>query len=292
MMASELDIDGLQAWIGRTERREDRITPAGVEAMAATLDRDCVPGSGAPLPPLWHWAFFTPRARRSDMGADGHPRLGGFMPPIPLPRRMWAGGRLRFVKPLMVGDAVTRETEILKIACKDGKEGPLVFVTLAHRFSTAQGIAIEEEQDLVYRTPPAQTGSTTIARQGNAVRAADWRDPLSLDSVTLFRYSALTFNAHRIHYDAPYATAVEGYPGLVVQGPLIATLLAERLGARRAGCLATFEFRGLRPLFVDEMAQFCGDPAADGKEGFELWAERPDGSVAMSASATMSVGQT
>lgn len=206
------------------------------------------------------------------------------MPPVPLPRRMWAGGRLRFLAPLRLGETVRRETEILKVSLKTGRQGALVVVTLRHTLSGKRGVAIEEEQDLVYRE---SGGEAPPAPPPASPQVASWRDEAIPDPALLFRYSALTFNAHRIHYDAAYATGVEGYPGLVVHGPLTATLLADRLAAHFEGPLTAFSFRGVRPLFVGAPVALCGRPQNGGPGVFELWAETPEGAVAMSATASV-----
>jgi 3-methylfumaryl-CoA hydratase len=283
-----IDLDRLREWIGRTESATDRIEPGHAAALAATFDHDRRPEAGDPLPPLWHWAFFRPVARTSEIGHDGHPRLGGFMPPIPLPRRMWVGGRLTFHRPIRVGDELIRRTTITDLTAKSGRNGQLIFLTLRHEITTPQGPAVTEEQDLVYRE--AALASTPAAAPDTSEEPgpradADWRDRLVPDPVLLFRYSALTFNAHRIHYDLAYARQEEGYRGLVVHGPLTATLLAGHLSAHRPGRLAAFSFRGLQPLFCGEELALCGKSAADG--GFDLWAETPSGAPAMSATATL-----
>ncbi len=232
-------------WIGRTETREDRLDPRLLLGMAATL--------GVPLPlslpPLWHWMLFQDWVMPDRIGPDGHPKRGGFLPPVhDLPRRMWAGGRVVFhAAPIRADDRVTRTSTILSVQEKAGGTGRLVFVTVRHVVEGPAGKALEEEQDLVYR-----------AAEGAAVKPAepapDWPGALVTalvpDAVMLFRYSALTGNGHRIHYDHPYVTAVEGYPGLVVHGPLQATLMAAHaLAAAPGRRLARFAFRGRRPAF-------------------------------------------
>ncbi|HEU0220804.1 MAG TPA: MaoC family dehydratase N-terminal domain-containing protein [Paracoccaceae bacterium] len=266
------------------------LTPDRAEAVAATLDRDRAPRMGEALPPLWHWTYFTPKAPLSALGVDGHPKLGGFMPPVPLPRRMWVGGRLRFVSPLRAGDRAVRTTEIRDVTAKVGKAGALVFVTLRHEVSTESGPAIVEEQDLVYRearTPGAAATDEPQPPRPDERAPAEWRDPLVPGPVLLFRYSAVTFNAHRIHYDEAYAREEEGYPGLVMHGPLTATLLVERLMQRTSGALTEFSFRAVRPLFGNRPMALCGNPVEPGR--FDLWAETPDGQTAMSAQATISL---
>lgn len=280
-----IDIEHLRGWIGRSETQRQQIAAEPAAALAATLDHDRGPASGEALPPLWHWIYFTPRARQSDLGVDGHPKLGGFMPPVPLPRRMWAGGRLVFNAPILIGDYVERTSEIIGVEGKQGSQGDLVFVTVAHRLSTPRGLAIEEEQDLVYRAPGGPISMPAAHSPAEPAPAA-WRDPAVPGPALLFRYSALTFNAHRIHYDLPYAREEEGYPGLVVQGPLTATLLADRLAAHVRGRLARFAFRGRAPLFAGSPMSLCGQPG-EAPGDYALWAEGPDGGPAMTADATV-----
>jgi 3-methylfumaryl-CoA hydratase len=275
---SGIDMDRLGRWIGRSETATDRLDRSQAARLALTLDCDRVPADGDILPPLWHWAFFPPRVPQSGLGADGHPERGGVLPPVPLPRRMWAGGRLTFVAPLRIGEAVTRETEVVGLTEKRGRQGALVLLTLRHRLSNGAGIAVEEEQDIVYRAPGG--GARPACRAPAA--AAAWRDRVEPDAMLLFRYSAVTFNAHRIHYDLPYAVDREGYPALVVQGPLTATLLAGALARHAGGRIVEFGFRGEEPLFADAPFYVCG---ARDSEGWRLWAEGPGGYVAMSATA-------
>jgi 3-methylfumaryl-CoA hydratase len=280
---SSIDIAHLRQWVGRKETTTDTLAEAQVERLALTLDHARVPRVGDLLPPLWHWIYFTPRAPRSKIGVDGHPKLGGFMPPVPLPRRMWAGGRLIFHAPLRVGETVSRDTEILSLADKPGKQGALIFLTLRHVLSNEKGVAIEEEQDIVYREPNLTTQPPPAVGR---LAAAQWREAVIPDPTLLFRYSAVTFNTHRIHYDLPYATKTEGYPALVVQGPLTATLLAGALMRHVGRPLAAFSFRGQAPLFADQVVHMCG--ASDGEAGgYRLWAEGSGGYTAMSASARL-----
>ncbi|QYU69176.1 MaoC family dehydratase N-terminal domain-containing protein [Leptolyngbya sp. 15MV] len=268
-------------WVGRSETSAEQVWASRVAQLAATLDLDRAPRDGAPLPPGWQGLFFTPAVRQSELGADGHPRRGGFLPPIDLPRRMWAGSRLRYHEPLTVGDKAEKRSEIARIDSKEGRTGTLVFVTVRHTISQGSVIALEEEQDLVYRAPPAPGEP---APPGKPAPSAMWSEPVHPDAPLLFRYSALTFNGHRIHYDAPYASGVEGYPALVVHGPLTATLLQGLATKARPGeRLATFAFRGLAPLFVDRT--FHIEAAEDG-EGLALWARNERGEMAMQASAT------
>ncbi len=271
-------------WIGRTETASETITATSVFRMSRTLDRDDPePAEGDPLPPCWHWLYFAPAAMPADIGHDGHPAKGGFLPPIPYPRRMWAGSRIRFDKPLRVGDRATRTSEIADIAFKEGRTGKLGFVTVRHIYAGGDGPAITEEQDIVYREPPA--GGNVAPPPQEPPGAAEIEREIVADPVMLFRYSALTFNGHRIHYDQPYVTGVEGYPGLIVHGPLIATLLVD-LARRNVpdADVAQFRFRGLRPTF--DTGPF---PVKGFREGddFTLWSLDNGGAVAMIAHLTL-----
>ena len=277
----------LQGWVGQTETFSDSVTAAPVLALSATLDRDdAEPVTGTPLPELWHWLYFLPMARQSGLGPDGHPQRGGFLPPVPLPRRMWAGGRLQWHQQvLQVGDAITRSSRIESVSHKAGRSGDLVFVLVKHEIRNAQGLALTEEHDIVYRANP-QPGDPVPAPQPAAQNAA-WSREVVPDDVLLFRYSALTFNGHRIHYDRQYVTGVEGYPGLIVHGPLIATLLADLLRRNMPGArLLKFEFRAVRPVFDLWPFKLHGLPSADGKT-VSLWTEDHEGWLTMQATATL-----
>ncbi|ESW62138.1 MAG: acyl dehydratase [Rhodobacter sp. CACIA14H1] len=233
-------------WVGRVEEAVDTVSPRQARQMAATLGVACDCAAGAVLPVLWHWMGWTPEAPMAELGPDGHPARGGFLPPVPLERRMWAGGRLRFHAPLRIGQEMRRRSEIVKVSEKTGTTGRMVFVTFAHRVEGSEGLAVEEEQDIVYIAMPDRfTPPPPVAAP-----VADWAEPVAVDEVRLFRFSALTFNAHRIHFDLPYATGVEKYPGLVVHGPLQAMLLMQAARARRGGAVpAGYRFRGVRPAF-------------------------------------------
>jgi 3-methylfumaryl-CoA hydratase len=279
--------ESYEAWIGREETSSARIEAAAVNAMAATLDLERSPQPGEPLPPGWQWLFFNPAARRSGLGVDGHPRRGGFLPPIELPRRMWAGSRIHYLSDLPVGSEATRRSRILKIENKTGKRGALCFVTVQHLVSCDGTPRISEEQDLVYRDalpPRAPDTSVAAPKPERYAESAQWQRSVQPDTTLLFRYSALTFNGHRIHYDQPYARNEEGYPDLVVQGPLTATLLQQFAVEHGSGRrLSRFDFRGVTPLFVDRAFQLEGRAASDGS--LLLWARGPDGELAMSATA-------
>ena len=275
---------GYEDWIGREEESTERIHGPVVTAMAATLDFERSPRAGEPLPPGWQWLFFNPMARRSALGVDGHPRRGGFLPPIELPRRMWAGSRIRYLADLPVEARATRLSRILKIENKSGKRGALSFVTVQHTISCDGMACISEEQDIVYRevTPPGVTTAAAPPQRYDGV--PQWSRSFEADTTLLFRYSALTFNGHRIHYDQAYARDEEGYPDLVVHGPLTATLLQQFALEHGDGRpLARFDFRGVTPLFVGRAFQLEGQKGEDGT--LAVWARGPDGELAMSATA-------
>jgi len=280
-MSGETGMQELAQWIGRSEARRDIVTAAPLAALSALLDRDDPPPrAGDAAPPLAHWLYFLPIYRQSDAGPDGHALRGGFLPPVDLPRRMWAGSRLEFLRELVVGSAVTRVSTIKDIATKSGRSGPLVFVTVRHEVSDAAGLVLTDEHDIVYRGAASGAAAPLPAPTGET-----WRRDIRPDPVLLFRYSAVTFNSHRIHYDHPYATGVEGYPGLVVHGPLIATLLVDLLRRNVPGvALRRYEFRALRPLFDTAAFATCGtpDPA---RSAARLWTRDAEGALTMEASA-------
>jgi 3-methylfumaryl-CoA hydratase len=267
----DLNLEHLREWRGRTESRSDEITAAPIAALSATLDRDDpFPQPGDPLPPLWHWLYFLPIARQSELGPDGHARRGGFLPPVPLPRRMFAGDRVQFHRPLRVGEKISRLSRIADVNLKQGRSGPLVFVVVRHEISNREGIAVVEEHDIVYRDKPSPADAAPTPQ--TPTTGAVWIRQIQPDATLLFRYSALTFNGHRIHYDRRYTTEMEGYPGLVVHGPLIATLLLDLLRRNLADAgVASFSFRAIRPLFDTAPFSVCGKPAPDGKTA-QLWA--------------------
>ncbi len=285
--------DPLAPWIGRSEERRDVLGAWPAAALHAALDRaGDPPEDGDPLPPLWRWLYFLPAVRRSDLGRDGHPALGrGFWPPLPPSRRMWAGGRLAFRAPAPLGAPATLVSTIASIARKRGRVGPLTFLTIAHALyldgdDPEAGPVETEEQDVVYRQDDALAGDA-LAGDAEIVRPQGppppeggiWRRGWTADPTLLFRYSALTFNGHRIHYDLDYARRVEGYPGLVVHGPLLAKLMLELLreqGPERP--LAAFRFRAVGPVFDTEAIEIRGAPAevetSEGvKPGATLWAQ-------------------
>lgn len=279
------DIEALRDWIGRTESAQDMITAAPLCGLAATLDRDDPPPRpGDPLPPGAHWLYTLPLHRQSQLGTDGHARRGGFLPPVPLPRRMWAGSQLAFHQPLYIGATVRRLSRIEDVQGKQGRSGALVFVRVRHEFHADDGLALVDTHDIVYRDRP-RPGETAPPPTPAPTDAA-WRRRVHPDPVLLFRYSALTFNGHRIHYDRDFCRTHEGYPGLVVHGPLLATLLLD--GLRRAqpdAALARFAFRAVRPLFDTGPFEVCGAAPEAGR--VRLWVCDASGALAMEAQADL-----
>ncbi len=273
-------------WIGRSEQVSDTATPTPYAALSATLDREATrPASGTPLPPLWHWLYFLPLYRQSEIGADGHAKRGGFLPPVPLPRRMWAGSQFTFHQPLHIGDALERTSTIDNVSEKSGRTGPLVFVKVRHEIRRAgeADVALTEFHDIVYREA-AQPGAVEPPPQA-APATATWEKRWVPDDVLLFRYSALTFNGHRIHYDRKYVTETEGYPGLIVHGPLIATLLLDLLRHQMPEAeVLSYRFRAVRPVFDIHPFFVCGALQADGKT-VQLWAKDHEGWLTMDATA-------
>jgi 3-methylfumaryl-CoA hydratase len=278
----------LQQWIGRSETVTDVVTATPYAAMSATLDRTAErPPAGTALPALWHWLYFLPLHRQSEIGPDGHAKRGGFLPPVPLPRRMWAGSQFEFHAPLRIGDAIARTSTIADVTEKSGRTGPLVFVKVRHeiRRRDDQAIAITEFHDIVYREAPKPSDAAPPPKP--APPGGRWARTWVADDVLLFRYSALTFNGHRIHYDRRYVTEVEGYPGLVVHGPLIATLLLDLLRREMPDAnVARYEFRAVRPVFDIHAFTVCGEPLPDGG-AVRLWARDHEGCLAMEATATI-----
>ncbi len=275
--------EDFSAWIGKQEQLTDVLEPSRSNALRAALGDATPLAAGDALPVLHHWLYFWNVQPPAGLGTDGHPAKGGFLPPVPLPRRMWAGGRLKFPGPLVLGETVTKTSTILKVEAKSGKSGNLVFVTVQHELSGEKGVAIVEEQDLVYREAAA-AGSIPLPATGTPAPECAWREDVNPDTVLLFRYSALTMNGHRIHFDRPYAMDEEAYPALVVHGPLMATLLAG-LATRKLGKpLGSFDFRGQSPAFNSLPLHVCGDPA---EGGTSLWTEQ-GGQKRMVATATAS----
>ncbi|WP_029528108.1 FAS1-like dehydratase domain-containing protein [Polaromonas glacialis] len=270
-------------WVGTSAESGDVLTETPVRLMLATLDRAADAAAVRVLPALWHWLYFLPGERQSNIGLDGHPLRGGFLPPVTLPRRMWAGGRLQFLRPLHMGSEVRRLSRITGIQSKDGRSGRLVFVKVQHDISDGQGVAIREEQDIVYRGEPAANAPAAPVKQ--APTDEQFSRQVVPDPVMLMRYSALTFNGHRIHYDRPYAIEQEGYPGLVVHGPFIATLLLDHLKQSLPNAeVELFEFKAVSPLF--DTAPFTVAGKVEGRIA-TLWARGSQGQLAMMATAQL-----
>ncbi|MCA8095413.1 MaoC family dehydratase N-terminal domain-containing protein [Burkholderia anthina] len=263
----------------------DLISAERAVAFAAALDHPVVPATGDALLPAWHWLYFWSIAQQSELGPDGHPRKGGFLPDLGLPRRMWAGGRLTFERPLLIGEHATRTSSVLSTERKEGRTGTLGFVTVEHVIESAGEVAIREEHDIVYRNAPAP-GAAEPAPKAAPVDA-QWQRDIAPDEVLLFRYSALTFNGHRIHYDRTYVRDVEGYPDLVVHGPLISTLLLDLVTRSLPGAtVAEYAYRAVRPTFLGNTFSVCGRADDDGKT-VDLWAKDHDGWLTMTARATL-----
>jgi 3-methylfumaryl-CoA hydratase len=270
----------LQDWVGKKEEIEDRVYSTPVKALALTLNyQGFEVKENHPLPEMWYWLYFLPIVAMSEVGADGHPKRGGFLPPIVLERRMWASGRLKFHQDLMIGEEIRKTSEILKISAKEGKAGSMVFVTVKHLIQSERGVAVEEEQDIVYLPMP----KSFVQPDPNPIPVdLQWQEAYPIDSVLLFRFSALTFNGHKIHYDRSYASEVEKYPGLVVHGPLQALLLLESAKKHNPGKKpASFSFRGLRPVFESDEVSICGKANSDG--GHDLFTANTDHNIGMQA---------
>jgi 3-methylfumaryl-CoA hydratase len=283
-MTKEFDLDYLRQWIGRSEEKTGVVTAHLVAGLRSVLFLDVgVPGEGDAAPFAMHWCLSPPVVPMSDVGPDGHPKRGGFLPPVPLPRRMWAGGEIHFVEPMRVGDTVTRTSTIQDVTVKTGSTGTLCFVAVGHTFMTQRGLAVRERQDIVYRETPKTSNDTNPAMPAPESAPVN-RETHVADPVLLFRYSALTFNSHRIHYDRDYATRIEGYSGLIVHGPLQASLLIE-FGAKLHGGKAPkiFTYRGLQPLF--DGSAFSVNASAAG-DSMELWTANAAGTPTMKGTAT------
>lgn len=285
-----IDTQQFSSWIGNSEQHTDLLTPGPMEAMAATLDKSpSFITQEQVLPPLWHWLYFLNPARQSELAADGHAKKGDFLPPIELPRRMWAGSRFEFHQALHGGEKIERNSTIKSINIKQGRSGQLAFVCVGHEVSGENGLALYEEHDIVYRENAIAGAQLPAAKL--APKHADFRKSITPDPVLLFRYSALTFNSHRIHYDRAYATEAEGYPGLIVHGPLLATLLVDTLLENVNGCaLSKFEFRAISPVFDLNTFQVCGC-RGDSENNYRLWIEDHQGALCMDATATLGISK-
>jgi 3-methylfumaryl-CoA hydratase len=282
-MSAALDVDHLRQWIGRSTESTDTLTSQLVKALRATLFLDIgEPKDGDIAPFTTHWCLSQPVAPMSELGPDGHPTRGGFLPPVPLPRRMWAGGKLEFIDPLRAGDKVKKSSRISDVTMKSGSTGTLCFVSVEHEVTTPRGIAIRERHDIVYRDLAPAGAPAAKAAPARPAPAAKHCETHLADPVLLFRYSALTFNGHRIHYDRDYVTKVEGYPGLIVHGPLQAALMVEFAARLRGGrAPKSFTYRGVNPLF--DGAEFSIN-ASDGAK-MEVWTANASGTPTMQATA-------
>ena len=281
-MTEKLDLDHLRQWIGRSTEASDVVTAQLVKGLRATLFLPIgEPKTGDAAPFTVHWCLAPPVVSAEELGPDGHPSRGGFLPPVPLPRRMWAGGELEFFDTLRVGDEVTRTSRIKDVNVKSGSTGQLCFVSVDHELTTPRGTAIRERHDIVYRD--VTTGSQAPTRSADPAPSAKHRETHFADPVLLFRYSALTFNGHRIHYDRDYVTKVEGYPGLIFHGPMQAALQIEFAAKLRGLVPKKFAYRGVQPLF--EGSEFSVN-ANETTAGLETWTANSEGQPTMKGTAT------
>ena len=279
----ELELESLKKWIGEKEHAVDYITVPGAHRTAAMLDRDDpFPRIGDPFPIGWHAILFPRVARQSEIGPDGHPKRGDFLPPVPLPRRMFAGKRVFFQDALKIGDEVRRESAIENVELKHGRTGRMVFVTVKTDIHSPRGLAITEEQKIVYRDDPDRNAAPPPPQPAPA--KPTWEKVITPDPVLVFRFSALTFNGHRIHYDLPYVTQVEGYPGLIVNGGLSTLLLFELARVHGPSPVVRFSSRNVRPLIVGHPIHICGAPSQDRKTA-KLWVTNHEGALALTADA-------
>lgn len=274
-------VENFDDWVGNEVKSYDTIDSHRMSGLRAALDyKDSKLKKGAELPPCWQWIFCTETVAQSNLGSDGHPVKGTFLPHISLPRRMWAGSRLTFHSPLTLCDQVCKRSKVVSITSKVGKSGELVFVLLSHKWFVGERMVIEEEQDIVFREAPSKDGPPTIKTNQSPAIPSKWTREIVPDSVLLFRYSALTFNSHRIHYDQRYCVQEEGYPGLVVHGPLIATLMVDSFQRNNPDSTITkFSFRAISPLFEGQKFYLKGNFRTE-KGAADVWAETLDGNYA------------
>ena len=276
----EINSGDYEKWIGKSESTTDELTLSPLNAMAATMDKNLTNFQpGDKIPDLWHWLFFLEPAPQAKIAKDGHPKRGEFLPPIPLPRRMWAGSRFDFIRPLRAGERVERNSIIKNVEIKEGRSGVLAFVSVLHEISDDTGIALSEEHNIVYRDNPSSKPSSPFTKK--APNNSDYSRYITPDPVFLFRYSALTFNGHRIHYDREYVTKEEGYPGLIVHGPLLATLLIDSFAEQQPKFKITkFNFKAIHPVFDLHPFKVCGlNPNSENKAS--LWIEDHKGNLCM-----------
>lgn len=281
---TEIDIAYLQQWVGKQESKEDDISLFQAQALAAALDNEELPQKGDQLPPFWEWMYFLPTPQASATGADGHPDKGGFLPPVPLPRRMWAAGEVQLFSPLIIGESARRTSTIESVELKQGSTGTLVFVNIAHEIFQNDTLCIQQIQNIVYREQPAADAPLPPAKDAPA--EADFSEIICPDPVLLFRYSALTYNGHRIHYDRNYAREEELYPALVVHGPLLVTLLLELKRHNLTSLtVQNFKFRAVRPTF--DNADFKVSGKLDGN-ALSLWSSDQNNALCMTVKAELS----
>jgi 3-methylfumaryl-CoA hydratase len=282
-----IDAEALRRHIGTKMVERDIATHAPLAAYAATFDRpETAPGTGEAIPPGWHIGYFLAMSPQSTLAADGLPTGSGVLPKIPLPRRMYAGTRLTFHAPIQVGDALVRETELTDLQVRKGSTGTLIFTTQTRRLSTPRGIAITEDYDSAFREEVPAGATSAIPKRDEVPRDLPWRRTVTTNPVSLFRFSAITFNPHRIHYDRPYATDVEGYPGLVVHGPYSQACLMDFIRDQNPGrSMSSFVMRARAPLFDTAPFELVGRPTENGS-ACEVWAVTPSGTIAMQATAT------
>ncbi|MEM8659480.1 MAG: acyl-CoA dehydrogenase [Pseudomonadota bacterium] len=280
---SNASLAELQSWVGRTKTLHNDMSPFHAQAFAAAINRTDAPGNGDPLPLPWHWLYFLEPTPRDATGEDGHPRKGGFLPPVPLPRRMWAAGTLKIDRPLVLGQSAEKISTITSVEAKEGRSGPLVFVNLKHDLMQDGQLCITEEQNLVYREAPRE--QVQLPPGEKVSEQPDLTRELNPDPVLLFRYSALTYNAHRIHYDRKFAIDQEFYPALVVQGPLLATLLLQLAYDHCPGAsIGHFTFRALRPTFDNHSSSlYC----KQNENTLKLWSTDHEGGLCMTAEANI-----
>jgi 3-methylfumaryl-CoA hydratase len=283
-----IDEEALRRHIGTRVSDEDTATAAPIAMLAATFDRpEAVPRDGQPIPQGWHIGYFLNMAPQSTLTADGLPPSAGVLPKMPLPRRMYAGCRITFHDDIRVGDKLTRETTLSDIQVRKGSTGTLIFATQTRRISSPRGLALTEEYQGAFREEVKEGEKSGIPKREDVPTGLPWRRTVKTSAVSLFRFSAITFNPHRIHYDKPYATGAEGYPGLVVHGPYSQHCLSDFIRDMNPGKrMATFSMRARAPLFEDDPFELVGRPTADGK-GAEVWALTPAGTIAMQATATL-----
>lgn len=281
---TDIDIAYLQEWVGKQETKEDDISLFQAQALAAALDNEVVPQKGDALPPFWEWMYFLATPRASATGADGHPDKGGFLPPVPLPRRMWAAGEAELHKALIIGKPATRLSTIESVDLKQGSTGTLVFVNVRHDISQEGDLCISQVQNIVYREQPTDRAELPPGKE--ASKDTDFSNLITPDPVLLYRYSALTYNGHRIHYDRDYAVEEELYPALVVHGPLLVTLLLELKRHELADkTLKSFKFRAVRPTFDTSAFKVAGKQDGD---NLSLWSADKDGFTCMTIKAQLS----